>query len=303
MWIALAFFTGMREGEVCGIRWRDWDPSSTPLGALTVQGQYDRQPLKTDRPRIVPVHPALAWMLERWRATGFELIHCRRPRPDDPIVPNRAGETHSKSSAYKQWRRACEAVGVSNRSLHSTRHTFITTCRRGGARKDYLERVTHNAAGDIVDTYTRFEWDPLCEAVLCLTVDVAVDGVRKTLPNVVEAPGIEPGPSLPRASDSASIGDNDSVDEPPSFGAKRPGGSIRSARRFPNADERLRLPPGDPSATRELRGLAAGVAALELTAPDLDWDDAAAAAFPRLVDEARSRFRARSHAWLNRRAS
>jgi integrase len=26
VWNAIAFYTGMREGEVCGRRWRDWDP-------------------------------------------------------------------------------------------------------------------------------------------------------------------------------------------------------------------------------------------------------------------------------------
>jgi hypothetical protein len=42
--------------------------------------------------------------------------------------------------------------------------------RRGGARKDVLERITHNASGDIIDRYTTFDWLPLCEAVSCLKI-------------------------------------------------------------------------------------------------------------------------------------
>jgi hypothetical protein len=61
-------------------------------------------------------------------------------------------------------------------SLHSTRHTFITWARRGGARSDVLEVVTHNAAGKMIDQYTHWDWEPLCDAVACLNY---ASGVKK----------------------------------------------------------------------------------------------------------------------------
>lgn len=184
MLAALAVFTGMREGEVCGRRWRDWDREARPLGALRVHTQYDDQPLKTDddradHPRMVPVHPALARMLEWWWSEGFERFMCRRPTADDFIVPTRAGANHTKSSAYKAWRSTLAAAGVGNRSLHSTRHTFLTLARRGGAPRDVVETITHNAAGTIVDQYTHWEWEPLCAVMLCFPDVVAsVDADR-----------------------------------------------------------------------------------------------------------------------------
>lgn len=45
---------------------------------------------------------------------------------------------------------------------------MITWARRGGARPDVLEKITHNAAGRIIDQYTHWDWEPLCQAVLCL---------------------------------------------------------------------------------------------------------------------------------------
>ncbi len=39
--------TGLRVGEVAGLRWRDYDAAAKPLGALHVHCQYDDQPLKT----------------------------------------------------------------------------------------------------------------------------------------------------------------------------------------------------------------------------------------------------------------
>ncbi len=174
---AIAFYTGCREGEVCGRRFRDWDRSPSPLGALRVATQYDDQPLKTDdesadHPRAVPVHPKLAERLADWWRTGFELVYCRPPTLDDFIVPHRKTlAAHTKSSAYKMWRRSCDASGVENRTLHSTRHTFVSLARRGGARKDVVEQITHNAKGDIVDAYTTWDWKPLCEAVTCLDIE------------------------------------------------------------------------------------------------------------------------------------
>jgi integrase len=265
MWNALAFLTGMREGEVCGRRWRDYDPSPKPLGAITVATQYDDQPLKTDkegetRPRVVPVHPVLAWMLERWHA-GFELVHCRAPRPEDFIVTNRMmGGNHTKSSAYKAFQKALATLSIPNRTLHSTRHTMITLARRGGARKDVLERITHNAKGDVVDTYTHWDWAPLCEAVLCLNIDFGIAHARETPSNVVEAPGIEPGRVSPRLPASEELDASGTSQEPPSprpetgpragHGERHPGvvgaraQTGRSAKRRPRtaraaADDRL----------------------------------------------------------------
>jgi integrase len=172
---ALCFFAGLREGEACGRRFRDFDDQPKPLWSMHVRDQYDSKPLKTGRPRAVPVHPELRAILEAWGREGFELLTGRKPTPDDFVVPNiskRANVAHhTKSSFYKSFRKACLAVGIRHRSVHSTRHTFITLTRRGGAKKDVLERITHNAKGDIVDRYTHWEWEPLCEAVLALQLD------------------------------------------------------------------------------------------------------------------------------------
>jgi len=171
--LAMMLYMGVREGEACGRRWRDWDANAQPLGSMDIVTQYSDEPLKTDQPRKVPVHPALAGCFDWWWNEGFELTYCRKPVRDDFIVPNRhlrsrGRGAHTKSSAYKAMARACGAVGVRFEGCHLTRHTMITHARRGGAREDVLECVTHNAKGSIIDQYTHFDWEPLCDAVLCL---------------------------------------------------------------------------------------------------------------------------------------
>src|SRR5689334_1568428 len=101
----LAFYTGMREGEICGRRWRDWVRDSLPLGALLCTSQYDDRPLKGDdadsgdtRPRVIPVHRELAAVLDDWWNSGWEVVYGRTPTEDDFIYPNRfePERSHSK---------------------------------------------------------------------------------------------------------------------------------------------------------------------------------------------------------------
>jgi integrase len=170
VWLALAFYTGMRCGEVCGRRWRDYDPAPTPLGALTIATQYQDQKLKTDNPRVCPVHPELARVLADWWDFGFEAVYLRKPRPDDFIVPSRQSMDVSlkRSATYKAIAKDCAAAHVTCRGQHATRHTLISAIQRGGADPKVVEQITHNAAGTMIDRYTHREWDELCAAMLCL---------------------------------------------------------------------------------------------------------------------------------------
>lgn len=225
---ATAFLTGAREGEVCGLRWADWDIGAEPLTCMTVERQYSGAVLKSDKlddpgahARKVPVHPVLAQALKLWWDGGWELAVGRAPALVDPIIPRRergdpTGEVahHTKSSAYKLWRRALAKAGVVNLSLHSTRHTFISLARRR-ALADVVEKITHNRAGETIDQYTHRQWDELCEAVLAIDLNAAspvtllVTQSPKLLTAKVEAPGIEPGTSYAISNACESLNESD----------------------------------------------------------------------------------------------
>jgi hypothetical protein len=167
--------------------------------------QYNDQPLKGDdteeggdsRPRVIPVHPELAKTLAWWWTTGWELVHCRKPEVNDFMFPLRTDSTHNhtRSSAYKLWRKACVEAGVTNHSLHSTRHTFITFARRGTPRTDAIEAITHNKRGEMVDYYNHWGWTPLCEALLPLSFAVDAGEVHP-LAGAQSAP-VATAPRLP----------------------------------------------------------------------------------------------------------
>lgn len=182
---ALWLLAGLRQGEGCGLKWKRLDLDSRPLACLTIAEQWRGQPLKTKRPRAVPVHPVLLAILSDWAETGFEAYTGRKPTADDYIVPELDGfgvwNCFGDHSSYRAFVRACEAVGIRYRTVHSCRHTFVTLCRRGGARADVLERVSHNATGTMIDRYTHFDWEPLCAAVLSLRLE--------SLPNALPPAG------------------------------------------------------------------------------------------------------------------
>ncbi len=200
--IALWVLAGLRQGEGCGLIWEKLDLDAKPLPCLDIDVQWAGASLKTERPRRVPVHPELLAILRAWSETGFELYTGRKPTPSDYIVPglDSSGQTKcfSPDASYRRFREACALVGITARTLHSFRHTFVTLCRRGGARADVLERVTHNASGKMIDRYTHFDWEPLCEAVLCLRLE--------PLPNLPEPEGTRGNQlpaSLPETPESA----------------------------------------------------------------------------------------------------
>ncbi len=56
------------------------------------------------------------------------------------------------------------------RRFHDARSTFITLGTVDGAEEVWLERVTHNAKGNIVNQYRRNSWLRMCEAVSCLRI-------------------------------------------------------------------------------------------------------------------------------------
>lgn len=242
---AISAFTGARLGEVAGLRWSDLDVKATPLWRWALRTQYDRQPLKTDNPRDVPIHPELRALLAAWKLEGWPRMMCRHPRPDDLVVPRetpvrleREGGVvlswlHSKESlGAKAVHRHAKLAGISSagRDAHSFRRAMITCARVDGVREDMLEPITHNASGTMIDAYTYFGWADVCAELGKLRIAVrrnaavirlapsangdARGDAQENAPEILndlggsgmEAPGVEPWSGIDRPRISAVPG-------------------------------------------------------------------------------------------------
>src|SRR6266568_2930268 len=83
----------------------------------------------------------------------------------------------NKSDSFKRIVKDLAALDLRHRRGHDLRRTFITLAQVDGARRDILERVTHNPrSGAAIDLYTSYPWASLCEEVAKLKVSRAPRG-------------------------------------------------------------------------------------------------------------------------------
>jgi integrase len=103
VWNEIAFRTGLRDPELCQLRFGNW------------RSQIDPQ-----------LQPALASTLEAWQERGFAAVYGRAPIEEDWLVPRRSDvkTPQSPGSAYKAFRRCCVKVGIKPRSPNAVRNTF-----------------------------------------------------------------------------------------------------------------------------------------------------------------------------------
>lgn len=175
---ALAGLGGLRQGEVCALRWSDIYRKAPLQDLVVVRSHFGNT--KTDVARHVPVHPVLARMLAEWRLKGWAELVGRVPTDIDLVLPSErtkrgpAGRQRTKSMVYKRWRQDLNTLGLRQRRYHDLRRTFISLALAGGARRDVLERVTHQSLGSrSIDLYTTLPWPTLCDAVTALDFDLA----------------------------------------------------------------------------------------------------------------------------------
>lgn len=177
---SVLLLTGARLGEAAGFSWGDWDERRRPLGQLELRQQWHTKlrrfgPTKDKRSRSLPVHPALADLLRRCRAY-YARRYGRDPGPDDPLCPMETGTDYTgqrrwtQKTALARWRRDLEVLGLdSHRTVHSTRHTFVSLLINAGAAERPARSLTHAATGgSAYDRYVHLSWEAKCAAVLML---------------------------------------------------------------------------------------------------------------------------------------
>jgi integrase len=172
---SLAFYLIERIGEACGCRFSDWDRSTKPLGTMTIDHQYDDQPLKSATGdhravRRVPVHPELARTLAHWKLSGFSEVYGRPPREDDFISPYpRTLGARTLSKAGHDLLADERTVGIprlKGRGTHGFRKAFISMAHDAGANREAVRVLSHTGrSGDVLNTYTHWAWETLCETV------------------------------------------------------------------------------------------------------------------------------------------
>ena len=152
----VALGTGMRRGELLGLRWSEVDLASGQLrvsAALTqVDGVLRLGPPKTGRPRTLSLDEGTLAAINRQSQTmdtyGHGLVFTR---PDHSPWP----PTIVTDRWRGQWPRLARS-GVPRIRLHATRHVHATLLLSAGVPiKVVSERLGHSTIAMTMDTYAR----------------------------------------------------------------------------------------------------------------------------------------------------
>ena len=150
--------TGLRRGEICGIKWSDIDFNE---GTLCIKrsvstkegGGVSIGETKTDAGvRTIIMPPSVATLLWKKRSEAInEWVFPHYTNPSDPLHP---------SSAYKKLKTLLKRLELPLLRFHDLRHTFATQATDGGVDPKTLAGILgHTDASFTLDTYTHVTSD------------------------------------------------------------------------------------------------------------------------------------------------
>ena len=150
--------TGLRRGEICGIKWSDIDFNE---GTLCIKrsvstkegGGVSIGETKTDAGvRTIIMPPSVATLLWKKRSDAInEWVFPHYTNPSDPLHP---------SSAYKKLKTLLKRLELPLLRFHDLRYTFATQATDGGVDPKTLAGILgHTDASFTLDTYTHVTSD------------------------------------------------------------------------------------------------------------------------------------------------
>lgn len=196
--------SGLRDGEIAGLTWADLDLDATiPVFHVTkaarLRGKDKKKreigPTKNEGSvkENIPLHPDAAKAFKSWKASGWAKYVGWRPRPTDPVFPDRKGKTWRPRSSDRirtDLERAGQPQDVAGKPLdfHSTRRFFATALARAGVEPEIRKLLMRHSTGDVTeDCYTDREIEQLHEAVSHIKLDLQQADVLELVKPVKEA--------------------------------------------------------------------------------------------------------------------
>jgi integrase len=144
--LATAVLSGLRQGELLGLHWRDVDFDHELIHVRTALDRKRRDvPPKTERAvRDVILMPGLAEALRQHkRETGFD-------QPDDYVFTTRTGAPHhAPHIGLRALKPALQKAGLQPVRWHDLRHTFASLLIAGGANITFVSRQLGHTSSQI----------------------------------------------------------------------------------------------------------------------------------------------------------
>lgn len=160
--VRFATYTGLRRGEICGLRWDDvsWDPPNIQVRRQVVVAQNIVQVQEAPKTRAgrrdVPLVSQAVEALKAQRAMiARERLGSGRV-PEDPelVFPTRGGTLLNPNYVTLTFRRAVKRAGVEVRPFHALRHTAASLLLAAGLTPEVCAKLMgHASIGMFYQTY------------------------------------------------------------------------------------------------------------------------------------------------------
>lgn len=156
----LAFTTGMRIGQILGLRHSDID---TRQRVITITPREDNENLaraKTRRQHQIPISKEavrlyVTYMHEEYGQVDSDYVFIS-------MSDARLGDALSVDTVYGYVRRLRRVTGIEGWTPHTLRHTFVTLQREAGVPIDVISHlVTHASITTTVDIYSHLSVEEL----------------------------------------------------------------------------------------------------------------------------------------------
>jgi integrase len=147
-----AAMTGLRQGELLGLRWRDvdWPAQKIRVVRPYVRGKF-RTPKSRNSSRAVPMADRVGRELELlFQASAYQA-------EDDLVFAHpHTGHPLERSQVSKRFKRALKRAGVREVRFHDLRHTFGTRCAAAGVPLRTLQAWMGHADIKTTMVYTHY---------------------------------------------------------------------------------------------------------------------------------------------------
>ena len=170
--VALALATGMRRGEVLGLRWSDMDPGFTVCqvrrSLQVVAGELLVAEPKTRRSRRQLPLPQLVrpYLAAQRAAQAARRTAAERWEDFDLVIDRGDGGPVNPGTLSSGWHRFCRLRGLPPVRFHDLRHGHATLMLLQGVHpKVVSERLGHASVGITLDTYSHVLPSMQAEAV------------------------------------------------------------------------------------------------------------------------------------------
>lgn len=159
----VTLFTGMREGEVCGLM---WDCVDMKAGTMTInkqlqyirssKGQYRMVPTKNSKGRTITLPPFVLSVLRRVQKKQLEnrLRYGECWEDSGFVFTDDLGQHLKPQNVYREYKRIVAAIGCPNARFHDLRHSYaVAAIRSGDDIKTVQENLGHATAAFTLDVY------------------------------------------------------------------------------------------------------------------------------------------------------